>query len=87
MGIEAECKDCRRLLDIASEAITRHVRATGRLDLARIRHEDHMIPPLEAAVREAKASREEAVAAYKEHRRGHARAAGTSVGGSDELNR
>jgi len=79
MNSEAECEECRRLLDIASNAITRQLRGMARLDLAKLRHEDDMIPALEAVVREAAQTRAEAVAAYKGHRVTHEQAKGQSV--------
>jgi hypothetical protein len=77
MNAEAECADCRRLHDEASSAITRQLRAIARLDVARLRYEADSILSLEAVLREAKETREKAVAAYKEHRKSHA---GTSTG-------
>lgn len=71
MYSEAECDECRRLLDSASTAITRQLRAIARLDLARLRRETDMIASLEAVVREASQTRAEAVSAYKTHRVWH----------------
>jgi molybdenum cofactor biosynthesis enzyme MoaA len=79
MNPEAECEECRRLLDSASNAITRQLRGTSRLDLAKLRHEDDMVPALEAVVREATQTRAESVLAYKAHRRTHDLAAAKSV--------
>lgn len=72
MKSEAECEECRRLLETASVAITRQLRALARLDLARLRQESGLLPSLETEVREAKVVRESAVAAYKQHRKTHA---------------
>ena len=72
MTFEGECEECRQLLEAASAAITRQLRAIGRLDLAGLQYEAELIPSLEAVVREAQSSRELAVAAYKEHRKKHA---------------
>lgn len=79
MSSEAECDECRRLLDCASNAITRQLRGMSRLDLAKLRHEDDMIPALEAVVREAAQTRADAVLAYKAHRVTHEQAKGQSV--------
>jgi hypothetical protein len=71
MNSEAECEECRRLLEYASGAITRQLRAIARLDSARMQHPTEGIRSLEELVRDAKLSRENAVAAYHEHRRRH----------------
>lgn len=68
---EPECDACKDLLDAASLAIARHLQAISRLDLARIRHESELIPSMEAVVREANLTRENAVSAYKYHRSTH----------------
>ena len=62
---------CKDLLDSASIAIARHLQAISRLDLANLRHESDMIPSLEAVVKEASLTRENAVSAYKYHRSTH----------------
>ena len=80
MKSEAECEQCRRLLDDASSAITRQLRAIARLEMARLRHENDLIPSLEAVVREAELTRVEAVAAYRKHRGEHAGAAAAQGG-------
>ena len=79
MKSEAECDMCRRLLDEASMAISRQLRAIARLDLAKLRYETEMIASLEAVVREAEMTRVEAVAAYKKHRGEHASEASDGV--------
>jgi hypothetical protein len=78
MNSDAECEECRRLQNEASAAITRQLRAIARLDLARLRYESELLPSLEALLREARQTRETAVADYKRHRKAHA------AGGSGE---
>jgi len=81
MNLEAECAECRRLLEAASAAITQQLRALTRLNLAQMRNDTDLVPKLETDVREMKLSREKAVAAYKDHRRSHALgASGAAVG-------
>jgi hypothetical protein len=70
MNSEAECEECRRLLEYASGAITKQLRAIARLDSARMRQAEG-VASLEELVRETKLNRENAVAAYHEHRRRH----------------
>ena len=71
MNSEAECEECRRLLEYASAAITKQLRAIARLDSARMQQQTEGVPSLEELVRDAKLNRENAVAAYHEHRRRH----------------
>ncbi len=66
MGSEV-CPLCEELLERASSAILRHIRAVGRLDLALVREETDLLPALEIAVREASLNRENAVARYRAH--------------------
>lgn len=70
MGSEV-CIICEELLERASDAILRHIRAVGRLDLALVREESDLIPALEIAVKEASLHRENAVARYRNHRGMH----------------
>jgi hypothetical protein len=63
-------------MEFASKAITRQLRAIARLDEARMASENDSITALEDAVRDEKLGRENAVAAYREHRRTHAKAQG-----------
>ena len=71
MNPEDACAECRRLLGCASTAIAQQLRAIARLDEARMRHEAALLPALQAAVQDASLARENAVAAYQEHRRKH----------------
>lgn len=71
MNPELECEECRRLLSAASDAITQQLRATGRLDLARLRYDADLTLSLEGVLQQTKRNREEAVSAYKRHRRSH----------------
>ncbi len=56
-------------MERASAAITQQLRAISRLDTARLRQDVQAIPALEQVLQDAKLTRENAVAAYKEHRR------------------
>jgi len=71
MSDKPDCDECRRLLDLASVAITRELRAIARLDSAQLNPEVEDIRELVTAVGEAKLTRENAVTAYREHRRRH----------------
>ena len=61
------CPLCEKLLDRAANAAIRHMQAIERMDLADIRGEEDLLPALEMVTREARASRENAVASYKHH--------------------
>ena len=72
MNSGAQCDECRRLLDVASDAITQQLRAIARLDLARLHHEVDRIPALETVAHETRVVRERAVAVFRKHREQHA---------------
>lgn len=76
MDMEPECVVCRMLMDRVAAAITQQLRAIARLDSARLQQATDTIPGLEAAVSDKELGRENAVEAYREHRRQHARAHG-----------
>ena len=65
------CSKCRELMDLASLATVRHMRALTRLELARLRAENDLIPALEIAVGESCRARVKAEAAYQTHLNGH----------------
>jgi hypothetical protein len=66
-----DCSKCRELMDLASLATVRHMRALTRLELARLRAEEGLIPALEVAVAESCRARIKAEAAYQAHLSGH----------------
>jgi hypothetical protein len=65
------CAQCKELLDRAASAITVHLRAVSRLELAHHRHEDDLIPALELATQQESLERENAVETYKSHIASH----------------
>jgi hypothetical protein len=75
MNPEVECEDCRRLHEAASTAITQHLRAAARLDVARLRYQADLFASLEQAAEAAREAREVAVSAFKQHRQTHSAAA------------
>jgi len=70
MTVES-CRQCKELLDQAATAISRHLRAVSRLDLAHERHENDLIPALELAGQQKSLERENSVEAYKSHTASH----------------
>jgi len=74
MESDGECKICQALRDEASAAINRHLQATDRYELARLRHEADLIPALEVVLKEAALKREWAVMALKNHMQTHRKA-------------
>ncbi|HEY1339052.1 MAG TPA: hypothetical protein VGF59_16165 [Bryobacteraceae bacterium] len=73
--MSSNCSDCKELLNKAADATVRHLQAVGRMDLARLRHEDDLLPALRIVTDEARVTREKALAAYRRHRSAHAAAA------------
>jgi hypothetical protein len=65
------CAQCKELLDRAAAAISLHLRAVSRLELAHQRQENEMIPALELAAQQESLERENAVEAYKSHLASH----------------
>jgi hypothetical protein len=67
-----DCPDCKRLFDAARDAIQTHIRAQGDWQVASLRRDDvDRVAQLRTAQDTAAQRREVAVAAYREHARGH----------------
>jgi hypothetical protein len=75
MASEGHCEACAALRDRASAAVNRHVQATQRYKLSRLRHEAATADGLEIVVREAAGAREAAVALLKSHLESHRKSA------------
>ncbi len=71
MAWAENCAVCDRLRDEASVAVNRHVKAVGRLELARLSRDFELLRALEIVVNEAAEARQTAVAALKQHLDGH----------------
>ena len=65
------CAQCKVLLDRAGTAITLHLRAVSRLEVAHQRREVDLIPTLELATQQESLERENAVESYKSHLASH----------------
>ncbi len=66
-----KCPTCEALRAQAADAVNRHVAATSRRELARLRHDSEAFPALDVAIDEAAAIRERTVAAFKAHLESH----------------
>ena len=71
MALEGNCDQCNSLREEASAAIHRHLRAVGRRELARLRHDSEAMEALDAEMNKAAADRERVVAAFKQHMDSH----------------
>ena len=71
----AVCSICGVLQDKAAQAIIRHIKLVGNLELADIRRDKKAVAQLRPLVEEARIGREQAVAEYRGHAGSHAKAA------------
>lgn len=66
-----KCARCHELLEEASSAVIKHLRAQSRLDMARCHHETDVVPALREVLDESSLNRSTAIKAYKVHSATH----------------
>jgi hypothetical protein len=84
MAWDRQCDLCATLQQDASAAVTRHVKAVGRLELARLSRDFELLRAMEIVVNEAATARQAAVSALKAHLESHETPTGPSTLGAKE---
>ncbi len=78
MGLVEGCAECERLWREYSAATTEHIRLEGKLDVARLSHDDESVRSIAPSVAEAGSTRMTARAAFQAHQRDVHAAAGAA---------
>ena len=69
------CPTCDLLREKALAAMTRHIKLSGNVDIARIVYGEARAAELEPLANDARVERERAIAEYTKHRNAHSEAA------------